>query len=129
MSDRRDDWTEAERLAALRRTGLLDTQPEQTFDDLVQLAAELLDMPIVAIHLVDATRQWGKAEIGLGVREVPRDLAFCAHAMTDPDGMVIPDAERDPRFRNNPLVTGPPGIRFSQASLSSPRGCRSAPCA
>lgn len=111
MTDNRG-WTEAERLAALRRTGLLDSPPEQAFDDLVRLAAELLDMPMAAIHLIDATRQWGKAEIGLGVREIPRDLAFCAHAMTNAKGMVIPDAERDPRFRDNPLVTGAPGIRF-----------------
>ncbi|MFT8246232.1 PAS domain S-box protein [Roseomonas sp. BN140053] len=105
-------WTEAERLAALHRTGLLDTSPEQAFDDLVRLAAELLGMPMAGIHLVDADRQWGKAEVGLGTRHIAREVAFCPHTLLQPGGMVVPDATRDPRFADNPLVTGGPGIRF-----------------
>ncbi|PWC26429.1 PAS domain S-box protein [Teichococcus aestuarii] len=105
-------WTEKERLAALQRTGLLDTPPEQAYDDLVRLAAELIDVPMAAIHLIAEDRQWGKAEIGLGTRDIPRDIAFCPHAMLEPDGLVVPDATQDVRFAHNPLVTGTPGIRF-----------------
>ncbi|WP_200845192.1 PAS domain S-box protein [Roseomonas sp. 18066] len=105
-------WTEEERLAALHRTGLLDTPPEQAYDDLVRLAADLVGVPIAAIHLVAEDRQWGKAEIGLGTRTIPRDIAFCPAAMLEPEGMVVPDAAIDPRFADNPLVTGPSGIRF-----------------
>ncbi|WP_458096393.1 PAS domain S-box protein [Roseomonas sp. WA12] len=105
-------WTEADRLAALHRTGILDTPPEQGFDDLVRLAADLLGVPMAAIHLVAEDRQWGKAEIGLGVRDIPRDIAFCPQAMLEPEGLVIPDAAEDSRFSANPLVTGAPGIRF-----------------
>ena len=112
MSDKYDEWSETERLAALHRTELLDTPPEQAFDDLVQAAARLLRVPMAAIHFVDATRQWGKAEIGLGVREIPRELAFCPHAMTQEHGLIVPDTQQDARFSDNPLVTGAPGIRF-----------------
>ncbi|PZP47879.1 MAG: hybrid sensor histidine kinase/response regulator [Azospirillum brasilense] len=105
-------WTEEERLAALHRTGLLDTPPEQAYDDLVRLAADVVGVPMAAVHLVAEERQWGKAEIGLGTRHIPRDIAFCPTAMLEPDGLVVPDASKDPRFADNPLVTGGPGIRF-----------------
>ncbi|WP_338662436.1 PAS domain-containing protein [Pararoseomonas sp. SCSIO 73927] len=105
-------WTEEERLAALHRTGLLDTPPEQAYDDLVRLAADLVGVPMAAVHLVAEDRQWGKAELGLGTRDIPRDTAFCPTAMLDPEGLVVPDAAKDPRFATNPLVTGGPGIRF-----------------
>ena len=105
-------WTEEERLAAVYRTGLLNTPPEQAYDDLVRLAAELVGVPMAAIHLVAEDRQWGKAEIGLGTRDIPRDIAFCPTALLNPEGLVVPDASKDPRFANNPLVTGGPGIRF-----------------
>ncbi|MXP64736.1 PAS domain S-box protein [Roseomonas sp. M0104] len=105
-------WTEEERLAALYRTGLLDTSPEQVYDDLVRLAADLVGVPIAAVHLVAADRQWSKAEIGLGTRNIPRDIAFCPTAMLEAEGLVVPDATKDPRFASNPLVTGGPGIRF-----------------
>ncbi|MBC9205413.1 PAS domain S-box protein [Roseomonas aerophila] len=105
-------WTEEERLAALYRTGLLDTAPEQAYDDLVRLAAELIGVPMAGVHLVAEDRQWGKAEIGLGTRHIPRDIAFCPTAMLDAEGLVVPDASKDPRFADNPLVTGGPGIRF-----------------
>ncbi|WP_158742921.1 PAS domain S-box protein [Acidisphaera sp. L21] len=105
-------WIEDERLAALDRTGLLDTPPEQAFDDLVRLAADMLGMPMAAIHLVARDRQFGKSQIGLDAREMPRSIAFCPHAMLAPDGLVVPDATVDPLFADNPLVTGQPGIRF-----------------
>jgi PAS domain S-box-containing protein len=108
----RRHWTEAERLAALWRTGLLDTAPEQAYDDIVRLAADLIGVPMAAVHLVAENRQWSKAEIGLGVRDIPRDIAFCPLAMLEQEGLVVPDATKDPRFANNPLVTGGPGIRF-----------------
>ncbi|HWX47304.1 MAG TPA: PAS domain S-box protein [Roseomonas sp.] len=114
MKDFRHDlpFTEAERLAAVARSGLLDTPPEQAFDELAQLTAELFDAPMAAIHLIAKDRQWAKAEVGLGRREMPREISFCAHTLNEPDGMVVPDASRDPRFAANPLVTGKPGIRF-----------------
>ena len=110
--DMKPTWTEQERLAAVHRTGLLDSEPEQAYDDLVRLAAELTGAPMAGIHLVAEGRQWGKAEIGLGTRHIPREIAFCSTAMLEPDGLVVPDARRDPRFADNPLVTGGPGIRF-----------------
>ncbi len=105
-------WTEEERLAALFRTGLLDTPPEQAFDDLTRLAADLVGVPIAAMHFVAEDRQWGKAEIGLGFCDLPRDISFCSMAMLDMDGLEVPDTTKDPRFFDNPLVTGGPGIRF-----------------
>ena len=110
--DREPSWTEEERLAVLHRTGLLHTAPEQAYDDLVRLAADIVGVPMAAVHLVAEDRQWGKAEVGLGTRDIPRDIAFCPTAMLEPEGMVVPDAREDPRFADNPLVTGGPGIRF-----------------
>jgi len=114
MSDplRNRGWTEPERLAALGRTRLLDTPPERSFDDLARMAAELLGMPMAGIHLVAEHRQWAKAQLGIGLPDMPRDIAFCPQAMLEPDGLVIPDATRDSRFASNPLVTRPSGIRF-----------------
>ena len=105
-------WTEEERLAAVYRSGLLDTPPEQAYDDLVRLAAEFVEVPMAGIHLVADDRQWTKAEIGLGTRDIPRNFAFCPIAMLDPDGLVVPDASKEPRFADNPSVIGGPGIRF-----------------
>ncbi|WP_426019906.1 PAS domain-containing protein [Brevundimonas sp. DWR2-3-1b1] len=105
-------WDEADRLRALKQYGVLDTTPEASFDDIVNLAARLCDAPMAAVSLVDAERQWFKAEVGLGVRETPRPLSFCAHAMLADTAMVVTDAFEDPRFADNALVTGPPHIRF-----------------
>ena len=105
-------WTEAERLEALRKYAILDTSPEQAFDDIVLLAGQLLDAPIVAVNLIDAGRQWFKAEIGLGVREMPLDDSICKFALLETDRLVVPDTREDPRFDCNPLVTGAPGLRF-----------------
>ncbi len=103
---------EAERLAALQRCRVLDTPPEPVFDDLVFLAATICGTPIALITFVDANRQWFKARLGLEVSETPRGVAFCTHAILGHDLMIVTDASRDARFRDNPLVTGVPHIRF-----------------
>ena len=105
-------WTEEERLAVLKQYAILDTSPEQAFDDIVRLAAQLLDAPIVAVNLIDAHRQWFKAEIGLGVREMPLENSICTFALLETERMVVPDTRDDPRFNGNPLVLGAPGVRF-----------------
>ncbi|WP_395942616.1 PAS domain-containing protein [Brevundimonas sp.] len=105
-------WDESERLKALGVYAVLDTEREKAFDDIARLAARLFDAPMAAVSLVDADRQWFKAEVGLGVRETPRPTSFCAHAMLSDVLMVVPDATQDARFVDNPLVTGAPSIRF-----------------
>ena len=104
---------EADRLAALRRLGILDTPDEERFDRLVRLAAASLGTPIALVSLVDRQRQWFKARVGLDATETPREMAFCAHAILEPtETLVVGDATHDPRFADNPLVTGDPEIRF-----------------
>ena len=104
---------EQSRLAALRDYEILDTLPESAYDDITRVAAHICNTPIALVSLVDENRQWFKARFGINARETPRDLAFCSHAILDPERiMVIEDASRDPRFASNPLVTGEPGIRF-----------------
>ena len=104
---------EALRLAALRSYDILDTPPEQAFDDLTLLAAHICQTPIALVSLVDDKRQWFKSRIGLEATETARDLAFCAHAIVHPGTvMQVPDAQADPRFAANPLVTADPHIRF-----------------
>jgi diguanylate cyclase (GGDEF)-like protein len=104
---------EEARLAALYSLELLDTPPDPKFDALVRLAADIHDVPIAIVTLVDRARQWFKSSVGLCAQETPRDQAFCAHAILNPSAvMVVEDATRDPRFADNQLVTGEPGIRF-----------------
>ena len=104
---------EAVRLAALRAQQVLDSLPEQMFDDIVRVASNVCGTPIALISLVDEDRQWFKAKVGLAASETPRDQAFCAHAILQPDQpFVVPDATQDPRFAQNPLVTGSPDIRM-----------------
>lgn len=116
--------SEADRLEALRRYRLLDTPSEQVFDDIVLAAAEVAGVPIALISLVDDTRQWFKARVGLEAQETSRELAFCDHAIRRPnETMFVEDATRDPRFSENPLVTEDPSIRFYLgAPLVDPEG-------
>jgi PAS domain S-box-containing protein len=109
-------WTEVERLTALARYAILDTPPEQDFDDLARLASELLGTPIALVNLIGEGRQWFKAEIGMGVREMPLD-SICSRIMLQPDELVVPDLLDDPRFNGNPLVTSAPGLRFYAGEL------------
>lgn len=103
---------EEERLAALRSFQILDTLGESAYDDLTVLATTICEAPIALVSLVDEDRQWFKSKVGLEVDETPRDLAFCAHTILGSEPMVVPDASQDPRFQNNPLVTGEPHIRL-----------------
>ncbi|MBS1818523.1 MAG: response regulator [Acidobacteria bacterium] len=101
------------RLAALHALDVLDTPPEQAYDDLVALAAHICGTPIALVSLVGAERQWFKARVGIDVPETPVAHSFCAHAILTPDeAMIVGDSHDDPRFVDNPLVTGPPKIRF-----------------
>lgn len=103
---------EYSRLAVLEALGILDTAPEEDFDDIVAIAAAICDVPVATITLVDSQRQWFKARVGVDAAETPRDIAFCAHAILTPDSpLVVPDAAADARFSDNPLVTGE-GYRF-----------------
>ncbi|GMW02905.1 MAG: hypothetical protein AMXMBFR84_40410 [Candidatus Hydrogenedentota bacterium] len=104
---------EAERLQALRDYNVMDTLPEQAYDDIVLIAARITDTPIGMISLVDEDRQWFKSKIGTDMTGTPRDIAFCAHAILDPENVfVVPDALTDARFADNPLVTTNPRVRF-----------------
>lgn len=103
---------EAERLADLRELRILDTAPEERFDRIVELATQLFDVPIAYIALVDSDRQWFKAKCGLTTDETGREISFCGHAIMQREPLVIPDARLDERFRENPLVTGEPHLRF-----------------
>ena len=114
---------EAARLAALARYHILDTAEEPAFDALVELAARLLNVPLVFISLVDADRQWFKAHHGALTRETPRDTAFCAHVVHDNAPLLVPDTLADPRFADSPLVLGPPHVRaYAGVPLRSPEG-------
>ena len=104
---------DSKRVAKLRDLGVLDTLPEQIFDDIAMLAAQICEQPTALVSLVDAERQWFKARVGLDATETHRDLAFCSYAMARPEEvLIVPDALLDSRFATNPLVTGTPFIRF-----------------
>ena len=103
---------EKARQAALDATGLLQPNEVPDLQDVVQLAATICRTPFAMVSLVDRDRQFFKARIGLAASETPRDVSFCGHAILSDEAMVIPDAAADERFIGNPLVEGPPHLRF-----------------
>ena len=114
---------EKQRLKVLWQYDVLDTIPEEVFDDLTELAARICEAPIALITLVDEDRQWFKSKVGITDNETSRDISFCAHAILQSDLFIVPDATKDQRFAHNPLVTSDPKIRFyAGAPLFSPDG-------
>ncbi|WP_103670721.1 PAS domain S-box protein [Pseudanabaena sp. BC1403] len=103
---------ESDRLAALNRYKILDTLPEQVYDNLVQLASHICGTPIALISLVDRDRQWFKSRVGIDATETSREISFCGHAVAEKAILHIPDTKEDARFSDNPLVVGEPKIRF-----------------
>jgi len=103
---------ETERLAALKRYDILDTPQEESFDRITRLAKTALQMPIVLVSLVDANRQWFKSKQGINTQQTSRDISFSTHAIEQDEPLIIRNALNDERFRDNPLVTGEPYIRF-----------------
>lgn len=108
---------ETDRLAALRALRILDTEPDERFDRLAAFACNIFRVPIALVSLVDENRQWFKSCVGLDLAETDRSMSFCAHAVTADRMLVIEDAFADERFADNPLVTGPPGIRFYAGAI------------
>ncbi len=114
---------EQKRLKVLWQYEVLDTVPEELFDDLTELAARICEAPIALISLVDEKRQWFKSKVGATMNETARDISFCTHAITQQDVFIVPDATRDARFAKNPLVVSEPRIRFyAGAPLVTPDG-------
>jgi PAS domain S-box-containing protein len=116
---------EAWRLQSLQDLKVLDSGPEAEFDALAKVASLVCGVPIALVSLVDADRQWFKADVGLGAKQTPRDLAFCAYAILGEDVFEVPDAHLDPRFADNPLVRQAPNIRFyAGAPITLDNGAR-----
>ncbi len=118
-------WNDNEklRLATLHAFNILDTEPEYSFDRITKLAANLFGVPVALITFIDDHRQWFKAAIGTTATEVPRNIAFCTHTVATGRPLVVLDAHADARFENNPMVVGPPGIRFNvSVPLRAPNG-------
>ncbi|PYM24687.1 MAG: phytochrome sensor protein [Candidatus Rokuibacteriota bacterium] len=103
---------EPARVRALHARGILDTPPEERFDRITRLARRLFDVPAALVTLVDSERQWFKSAPGLEIRETPRDLSFCSYTIHQDTMFVVPDALTDPRFADNPMVSGEPRLRF-----------------
>ena len=108
---------ESERLRELRRYNILDTDREREFDDLVEIASEICDVPVSVVNFIDEGRQWFKAEVGLGVRSTPLETSLCGHVILQDDFVEIPDTLRDARMADNPLCTSEPGFRFYAGSV------------
>lgn len=117
LGDASRKWDEGDRLSALERYRILDTPREPDFDDIVRLAAGTFGAPIAVVNLIANGRQWFKAEVGIGARELPLDVSICAHAILQGDTMVVPDTLLDDRFACNPLVTAAGGLRFYGGAL------------
>lgn len=120
-----EEVLEEQRLLALDSYDVLDTPPEEAFDRLTRLVRSALDVPVAFVSLVDRDRQWFKSALGLSVSETPRDIAFCSRAIERDEPLVVPDARKDVRFKNNPLVTGSPYVVFyAGVPLVTPEGFR-----
>lgn len=114
---------EIERLKALLEYQVMDTPNEDSFDDLVLMASEICNTPIALVSLLDDKRQWFKSRVGLLASETPRDISFCGHAIQKDEIFVVKDSHKDERFFDNPLVVGPPDVRFyAGAPLITPSG-------
>ena len=114
---------ESERIADLRALNILDTPREPRFDDLTDMVADVFDVPMVFLTLVDSDRQWYKSTCGIEVDSTPRDIAFCAHAIVESEGLVVPNAAEDARFADNPFVSGEFHLRFyAGVPLRGPNG-------
>lgn len=111
--------SETARIAALHAADILDTPREEAFDEIAQLAAATLHAPIAVVNFVAEDRQWFKAEVGIGVDELPLDVSICRHAILEQDMLVVPDLTRDQRFDGNPLVHVEDGLRFYAGALIS----------
>lgn len=103
---------EPARLAAVRRSGLLDTPPDPSLDRIAWLASTVVEAPVALLTVLSSRRQWFKARVGLDVAQTPRAWAFCSYTVLQDEVFLVEDARGDPRFAENPLVTGPPHIRF-----------------
>ena len=108
---------EAERLQALRELLILDTPPEERFDRITRFAMAEFEMPMAVISLVDRDRQWFKSNFGVDCAQTSRDVSFCAHTILERQTLVVPDALKDTRFRDNPLVIGKPWVRFYAGAI------------
>ena len=116
---------EKTRLETLQLLNILDTQSEERFDRLTRIAKRTFNVPIAVVSLVDENRQWFKSCIGLPVKETPRDISFCGHAILGADIFIITDTLLDERFADNPIVTGEPHVRFyAGCPLSAPNGSK-----
>ena len=118
---------EQQRMQALHEYSVLDTAPEAVYDDIAHVAAGVCDTPIALIALIDGTRNWFKARVGVGddLTESPRDISFCGHAILSKEIFEVTDAVMDERFADNPLVADQPKIRFyAGAPLITPKGHR-----
>jgi GAF domain-containing protein len=116
-------FNDAKRLKVLWQYEVLDTVPEEIFDDLAELAASICEAPTALISLVDEDRQWFKSKIGTSLSQTARDISFCGHAINQTGLFIVPDATLDERFADNPLVTSDPKVRFyAGAPLISPDG-------
>ena len=112
MISAKEPLNERERVAALHQCNILDTDAEQGFDDITQLAAYICQTPIAIVSLIDKERQWSKSRVGIEDKQMPRNLSFCSHAILEDQVFIVHDTFNDFRFAEHPAVVNPPHIRF-----------------